>query len=83
MRLRPVEMKLRSKFEPMTELAGQPQATFVCQRALIESIAGGSTQKLTKGEIRTIVQHQQVPGLPPMQLQAAEVKVTFEGWEQL
>lgn len=78
------DMALRSKFEPMTILAGQPQATFTCQRVLIESVAGGSTQKLTKGIARSIVQHQiPVPGAQPVQLHGAEVNISFEGWEKV
>lgn len=74
----------RSKFDPMTMLAGQAQATFSCQRVLIESAAGGSTQKLTKGSVRSVVQHQATgPGMQPIQLQGAEVSVTFEGWEKV
>lgn len=78
------DMELRSKFDPMTMLAGQAQATFSCQRVLIESAAGGSTQKLTKGSVRSVVQHQATgPGMQPIQLQGAEVSVTFEGWEKV
>lgn len=77
------DMELRVKFEPMTLLQGQPQTSFVCQRVLIETAAGGSTQKLTKGVIRSIVQQQMGPGAQPIQLHGAELSVTFEGWEKV
>ena len=67
----------------MQELAGQPQANFECQRVLIESVAGGSTQQLTKGSIRLIQNQQQMaPNMPPMTVTGTEVGVTFDGWEQ-
>jgi hypothetical protein len=77
------DMQLRSKFDAMQELAGQPQANFECQRVLIESVAGGSTQQLTKGSIRLIQNQQQMaPNMPPMTVTGTEVGVTFDGWEQ-
>ena len=77
------DMELRQRFEPMTILKGQPRATFSCQRVLIESVNGGSTQRLTNGEINLVTAQQVAgPGLPPMPVSGAEVKITFEGWEQ-
>lgn len=78
------DMKLRAKFDPMMELGTQAAVAFSCQRALIESVAGGSTQKLTKGQIKQVIQ-QHIPGpnMPPMQVRGAELQITFEGWEQV
>lgn len=78
-----LDMKLRSKFDAMQELAGQPQSSFECQRVLIESVAGGSTQQLTRGTVRLIQNQQQMaPNMPPMTVTGTEVSVTFDGWEQ-
>jgi hypothetical protein len=75
------EMELRKKFDPMMMLGSNAQTDFSCVRVLIESLDGGSTQKLTKGTIRTIMQQQ--PGLvaQPMPVHAAEIMLSYEGWE--
>ncbi|MEM6588891.1 MAG: serine protease [Pseudomonadota bacterium] len=77
------DMQLRSKFDVMQELAGKPNTNFECQRVLIESVSGGSTQQLTKGTIRLIQNQQQTaPNTPPMTVISTEVAVSFDGWEQ-
>lgn len=78
------DMELRSRFDPMVVLGANPTATFSCERVLIESVQGGSTKYITKGEVRLVSQQQPAgPGLPPLTLTGAETKVTFEGWESL
>lgn len=77
------DMELRSKFDPMLTLAGQPSASFECKRVLIESPKGGSTRYTTKGTVRAInVPQMAGPGMPAVTVLGAETSVTFEGWEQ-
>lgn len=77
------DMQLRSKFEPMTLLGGAGNVAFSCQRVLIESVAGGSTQRLTNGDVKLVTtQHVPGPGMPPVALSGTEIRITFEGWEQ-
>lgn len=77
------DMELRSKFDPMLVLAGKPNASFECQRVLIESPRGGGNVYLTRGTVRMLsVTQQPAPGMPPVVVQAAETNVTYEGWEQ-
>ncbi|WP_196259206.1 SDH family Clp fold serine proteinase [Pelagibacterium limicola] len=77
------DMQLRSKFDPMSLLKGANQVNFSCQRVLIESVTGGSTQRVTNGEIRLVTAQQSPgPGLPPISVSGTEVRVTYEGWEQ-
>lgn len=77
------DMELRSKFDPMTVLGAGNTAGFSCARVLIESVAGGSTQRVTRGDVRLVQAQQQAgPGLMPVTVSGTEVKITFEGWEQ-
>lgn len=76
------EMQLRTHFEPMMELQGQPNAQFTCVRSLLESVSGGSTRKVTKGAVALLTQVQQGP-MGPTQLTGAQVNINFEGWEQI
>lgn len=78
------EMAFREKFDPMLILAGQPQNSFNCVRALVESAAGGSYRFLTKGSVKSVQQpHMAGPGMPPVMISGAETTITFEGWEKL
>lgn len=77
------EMKFRSRFDARVELQGKSNVSFSCTRGLVESIDGGSTQLLRRGEIKSLTsQHAPAPGMPPVTLFATEIVTTFDGWEQ-
>lgn len=79
------DLELRSRFDPMMLLtqSGQGAVQFECQRVLLESISGGSSVRVTRGSVVAKVLQQQIaPGLPPVQTQAAETRVIFDGWEK-
>ena len=76
-----VSMELRSKFDQTLILAGQPTASFECQRSVIESVAIGSTALKTKGTVRVVQTQQQIPNGGQVTLTGTEMQVSFEGWE--
>lgn len=76
-------MELRSRFDQTLLLAGQPQASFECQRAVIESATFGSTALNTKGTVRLVQTQHQAPNGQPVTLTGTEMQINFEGWEEL
>ena len=76
------EMKLRQRFDPMLELGGAQNATYGCVRVLIESVDGGTTSYVTRGEVKDLSAVQTLPNGQQVTVQGAENKITFEGWEQ-
>lgn len=72
-------MELRSRFDPNLILAGQAQATYACERVILESVEGGSARYLSEGTISTL----QVPQASPagtIMVTATQHTTTFEGW---
>lgn len=67
------ELQLRSKFDAMLHLAGNPSANYSFRRALVESVAGGSDFLITEG---TITRTNNAPN-PQVQFQDQRL---FEGW---
>ena len=70
------ELCLDTKFDVGNVLGGQPQATYSCRRALIDSVPGGTDLFVSEG---TITQ-QPVQIQPGVTQIAIEDRRTFEGW---
>ena len=70
------ELCLDTKFDVGNVLAGQPQATYSCRRALIDSVPGGTDFFVSEGAI-TQQPIQLQPGVTQI---AIEDRRTFEGW---
>jgi Serine dehydrogenase proteinase len=70
------ELCLDTKFDVGNVLSGQPQATYSCRRALIDSVPGGTDFFVSEGAIT----QQPVQIQPGVTQIAIEDRRAFEGW---
>jgi hypothetical protein len=71
------ELELATRFDPNALLRGQPNVTYICKRALIESIGSGSYHYVSEGSIE-----EQKVTVPPGITQIAQTdRRSFEGWK--
>lgn len=76
------ELELLQPFNANLVLGANSKSNYICRRALIESINGGTDVYVTDGTlIKNIQSIPQQPPLPPIQRTIIENQMNFEGWK--
>jgi hypothetical protein len=69
------ELNLMKPFRPEWEIGQTATSPFICRRALVESVDGGTDVFITQGSLS------RVAAPPPNPAQGIAAQLTFEGWK--